>query len=163
MRHLNVLLVGKGFEQARTTLARLAEFGCRYQCASSLPEADCLVREQRFDLVLNGIYVDSHEICSLREALRGAPTTLLYAYEVEDGFWWILGLDRGRPCLGDVPAIPSSQFLRALDLVLAGIQSDGMALPKILTWLCSPEPRLPEVISSRTAVRQPQVLRAVAH
>ena len=162
MRNLRVLLVGRGFERATTTLSRLAQRGCRYQCASSLPEADRLVREQTFDLVLNGIYVDPHDTCSLRESLRGAPTTLLYSYEVEDGFWWILGLDKGRPCTGDVPAIAPGEFWRALDLVLEELTAGGRVLPRILTWLCSGEPRRPEAVSSARAALQPQALRATA-
>src|SRR5262245_1657170 len=119
MRHLKVLLVGKGFEQARTTLSRLAERKCQYQYVSTLVEAVCRVREQRFDLVLNAIYVDDRDRGPLRDILRNARTTLLYSYEVEDGFWWILDLDRGRPCVGEAPAIPSRDFSRVIDLVLA--------------------------------------------
>jgi hypothetical protein len=167
MRNLKVLLVGRGFEQARTTLSRLAQYGCRYQCASSLPEADRLVREQTFDLVLNGIYADSHDdghdVCSLREALRGAPTTFLYSYEVEDGFWWILGLDRGRPCVGEVPAIPPGEFRQVLDLVLTELTVNRTVLPILLTWLCSGEPRLPETASNGTPELESRVLRATAH
>jgi hypothetical protein len=162
MRNLRVLLVGRGFEQAKTTVSHLAKCGCRYQYASSLPEADRLVREQTFDLVLNGIYEDSHDDCSLREALHGAPTTLLYSYEVEDGFWWILGLDRGRPCVGEAPAIAPGEFSRVLDLVLAELTADGTVLPGILTWLSSGEPCLPEAISSGTAPLQPRMLRATS-
>jgi hypothetical protein len=162
MRYLKVLLVGRGFETAITTLSHLAECGCRYQCAGSLFEADRLVREQTFDLVLNAIYADSHNVCSLRDALRGAPTTLLYSYEVDEGFWWILGLDRGRPCVGEAPAIPQIEFPRVLDLVLAELRANGTVLPRMLTWFSSREPRLHEAISSRTEGLQTRALRAVA-
>jgi hypothetical protein len=162
MRNLKVLLVGRGFEQATTTLSRLAKCRCRYQYASSLQEADRLVREQTFDLVVNGIYVNTHDVCSLREALQGEPTTLLYSYEVEDGFWWILGLDRGRPCVGEVPAIPPGEFSRVLDLLLAELTSERTVLPRILTWLNSEEARLPEAISSGAPALQPRILRATA-
>jgi hypothetical protein len=162
MRNLRVLLVGRGFEQAKTTVSHLAKCGCRYQYASSLPEADRLVREQTFDLVLNGIYEDSHDVCSLRKALRGAPTTLLYSYEVEDGFWWILGLDRGRPCVGEAPAIPPCEFSLLLDLILPELTAERTVLPRISTWLNSEESRLPDTISSGTETLQPQMLRATA-
>jgi hypothetical protein len=161
-KNLKVLLVGRGFEQARTTLSRLTELGCRYQCASSLSEADRLVREQRFDLVLNGIYVESHNVCSLREALRGTPATLLYSYEVEDGFWWILGLDRGRPCVGEAPAVPSSDFSRALDVVLAALVSGSRGLPKLLTGFSCGEARLPRTATTEISAFEPEALHATA-
>ena len=160
MRNLKVLVVGRGFEQARTMPSHLTEHGCRYQCASSLPEAERLVGEQPFDLVLNAIFEDSHKLCSLREALRGKPTTFLYSYEVEDGFWWILGLDRGRPCVGEAPAIPQSEFRQVLDLVLAELTAYGAVLPRIETWFSTGEPRLAETASSRTEGLQPRALRA---
>ena len=162
MRNLKVLLVGRGFERATTTLSHLAKRGCRYQCAGSLPEADLLVREQTFDLVLNGIYVDRHTTCSLSESLRGAPTTLLYSYEVEDGFWWILGLDRGRPCTGEAPAIAPSEFSRVLDLVLAELAVGGTVLPRILTRLCSGDRGFPGAGSSGGTPLHPVALRATA-
>lgn len=160
MRNLKVLLVGKGFEQARTTLSHLTKHGCRYQCVCSLGEAERLVGDQAFDLVLNAIYADSPNVCSLREVLRGKPTTLLYSYEVDEGFWWILGLDKGRPCVGETPAIPHIEFSRVLDLILAELTAYGAVLPKIGTWLSSREPHLPEATSSRTAEPQPRALRA---
>jgi CheY-like chemotaxis protein len=160
MRNLKVLLVGRGFEQAKTTLSHLAECGCQYQCASSLPDATRLVREQTFDLVLDAIYEDGHNISSLREALRGAPTTLLYSHEVEDGFWWILGLDRGRPCVGEAPAITPGEFSQVLDLVLAELMADGTVMARILRWLSSIEPRLPEARIGQKVTFLPAQVRA---
>jgi hypothetical protein len=141
MRHLKVLLIGKGFEQARTTLSRLVERGCQYQSVSTLPEAVQLAGEERFDLVLNAIYMDAQDGSQLRDALRRARTTLLYSYEVEDGFWWILGLDRGRPCVGEAPAIPSGEFSQAIDLVLTDLAAGSAVLPGISTWFSSRKSR----------------------
>jgi hypothetical protein len=137
MRHLKVLLVGKGFEQAKTTLSFLVARGCRYQCVSTLLEAVRMVREEKFDLVLNAIYGDRHDRGQLYDALCATRTTLLYSYEVEDGFWWILGLDKGRPCVGEVPAIPSSEFSRAIDLIVAELATGSSVLPEISTRFAS--------------------------
>jgi hypothetical protein len=131
MRHLKVLLVGKGFEQAKTMLSRFEDRGCRYRCVGTLVEAVDLVRDQRFDLVLNAIYVDDCDGRQLREALLGSRATLLYSYEVEDGFWWILGLDKGRPCVGEAPAISSSEFSRAIDLIVTELEAGCSVVPRI--------------------------------
>jgi hypothetical protein len=86
----------------------------------------------------------------------------LYSYEVEDGFWWILGLDRGRPCVGEAPAIPSGEFHRALDLVLATLSSGGRGLPKILTGFFCGENRMLRTIAGETPAYEPEALHATA-
>jgi hypothetical protein len=156
MKHLKVLLVGRGLEKSIALLSRLARHGCQYQSATPLWEANRLIRKQVFDLVLNGISEGSHNARSLREALREMPTTLLYSCPVEEGCWWIICQDRGTQCLGEAPAIRNREFFEALDLIIEELAADRMVLPRISTWLSCAEPHVTQTQELRS-VSQPKV------
>jgi hypothetical protein len=140
MRALRVLLIGTSLERAGALVSHLARWQCQYEFANSTKEAMRLLSEHIFDLVLDATHREKGSpLSSFRAVLERTTTTLLYSYAVEDGCWWLLGLDRGKPCLWDAPALHPSELFAVLDAILEELAAGRPALPRISRELSSSE------------------------
>ncbi len=102
--------------------ARLKDSACEVQFASSCYEAKALVSNHGFDLVLGEFGLRDDSSSSLAAALTGSSTTLVYAYPVEAGCWWLPAVKNGELCWGS-QAMRPSEFIDFLDDTLREIKS----------------------------------------
>ncbi len=94
--------------------ARLKKRGCELHLTSSCMEANALVRNQRFDLVLSEFRLADGSAYPLAAALIGSNTTLVYSYPVETGCLWLPAVKNGQSCWGSL-AMQSSEFIAFID------------------------------------------------
>ena len=118
---LRVLLIGEGSGSFSGIIRRLEKTGCRCQFANSYAEAQRLVEEEAFELVLSAIPPREKAMSLLTMALAGTHANVFYAHPVEDSCWWLPVLRDGLQCFG-APALRPSEFTRLLDRVVGGIQ-----------------------------------------
>ncbi len=103
--------------------ARLNKWACETHFASTWKEANELVSNQRFDLVLSEFGVwDGSRSYQLESSLIGSNATLVYSYPVETSCWWLPAVKHGQSCWGSLAMRPS-EFFGFLDEVLKEIRS----------------------------------------
>jgi len=116
-----VLLIGEGSGSFAGIIRRLEKSGCRCQVANSYAEAQHLVEEDGFELVLSVIPPRENAMSLLTVALAGTHANIFYAHRVEDGCWWLPVLRDGLQCFG-APALRPSEFTNLLDRVVLEIR-----------------------------------------
>ncbi|MGD0966165.1 MAG: hypothetical protein ABSA57_19985 [Candidatus Acidiferrales bacterium] len=120
-------------------VARLSNWECKIYIADSCKEADALIRNQKFDLVLSEFRLSDGSPYPLAELLIGSNTTLIYCYPVENGCWWLPAVKKGESCWGSLAMRPS-EFIGFLDGILREIRSRTTAISDELSErLCSKE------------------------
>ncbi len=122
---LRVLLIAESPGSLSVTIRRLEGSGCRCSVARSYGEARFLAQTETFELVLGAIPPRGNALSSLIEALAGTQANLFYAYQVEDGCWWLPAFRNGARCLG-APAFRPAEFAAMLERLLEEIR-EGQA------------------------------------
>jgi len=102
--------------------ARLKKWACEIHFASSCKEANALVRNHRFDLVLSEFRLWDGSAYPLAALLIGSNTTLVYSYPVETGCWWLPAVKDGQSSWGSL-AMQPSEFMGFLDDSIKEIRS----------------------------------------
>jgi len=108
-----VLLIGEGFRSAFSLFARLKQWGCNYEVASTFREALCMVHGRRYDVVVSNIDLPDGRGHSLVSTLVQQTENLFLCLRLEHGSLWLPAIVRGKRCLG-VPALRAGQFGRML-------------------------------------------------
>jgi hypothetical protein len=116
---VNVLFLSEGANNSFHLRRHLEQFGCRCQVANCVEEGLVLVDRESFDLLLSTHRV--HLASALIARLEHSVCSAFYRLEVEDGFWWVPILERGRKCLG-LPALRAAEFVDAIDRIIAKAQ-----------------------------------------
>jgi hypothetical protein len=117
-RPLTVLVVTDGTQNAPALLGYLQTCGCDVSSAASFQQAAEMLSTRRFALVLSEFILSDFTASRLTPLLRGAATTMFFSHAVEDDFWWMLVLYRGKDLWGE-PAMRETQFKAFLDNILS--------------------------------------------
>ena len=103
-------------------VARLKNWTCDIHFASSCKEANALVSNQRFDLVLSEFRLWDGSAYPLADLLIGSNTTLVYSYPVETSCWWLPAVKNGQLVWGS-SAMRPSEFISFLEDTVREIRS----------------------------------------
>jgi hypothetical protein len=117
-----ILLIAASPMGVSFLVARLKKWTCEIHFASSCKEANTLVSNQRFDLVLSEFRLRDGGSYPLADLLIGTNTSLVYSYSVENGCWWLPAVKNGQSCWGSLAMRPS-EFIGFLDEILKEIGS----------------------------------------
>lgn len=123
----NVLFLSEGANNSFHLRRHLEQFGCRCLVANCVEEGLVLVDRENIDLLLSTHRV--HLASALVARLEHSACSAFYRLEVEDGFWWVPILARGRKCLG-LPALRAAEFVDAIDRIVAGARLRNSAKAK---------------------------------
>ena len=102
-------------------IARLNNSECKIHFATSCKEANALVSNRRFDLLLSDFRLSYSSPYPMAHLLIGSNTTLVYSYPVESGCWWLPAVKKGQSCWGSLATRPS-EFIGFLDDILKEIR-----------------------------------------
>ena len=117
-----VLLIAGDPRGVSVLAARLAKRPCEIHSCLSRREASAFVSNQRFDLVISELRMWDRSSDPLATSLLGSRTTLVYAYPVETGCWWLPAVKNGQSCWGSL-ALRHREFVGFLDETLKEIAS----------------------------------------
>src|SRR5437016_4409456 len=112
-----VLLVGDGARNASILQDHLQRKGCDIFFAASCKEAQKILREHHYDLVLSEFILSDGTAYQLMSCLRGTDTTMFFSNAVEDGCWWLNAIYEGED-RSEEPGMRPAQFGIVLDKIL---------------------------------------------
>jgi CheY-like chemotaxis protein len=110
----DVLLVGQNLHGAQTLTERLRRWGFKWQRANRIRTALDLLGSRPFDLMLSNTSLRDGTGFGFLVALADLPVTLFLCSPVENTCFWLPAMDGGKECLGLLPALRPSEFVRAL-------------------------------------------------
>lgn len=126
---IRVLLLGK--HTASSVLFRHFErYDCECSFAGTVGEGLDLGRTKEFDFVLS--------TCRMSEAMEivlssgSANCSAFCAFPVEESYWWLPLINKGRKCMGE-PALRPREFAELLDRMLDDIHRNGSISEEKLT------------------------------
>lgn len=119
---VDVLLVGESAGSFSHIVERLEKNGCRCRIANSYEEAQRLLTQETFELVLSVIAPRANAISLLADRLIGTHASVYYAQPVEDGCWWLPALRCGQRCFG-TPALRPSEFAGLLGQLVQEVRT----------------------------------------
>jgi hypothetical protein len=117
-----VLLIAGNPTGVSILAARLEKRACEIHSCLSRTEANAFVSNQQFDLVISELRMWDRSSDPLATSLLGSRTTLVYAYPVETGWWWLPAVRNGQSCWGSL-AMRHREFVGFLDETLEEIAS----------------------------------------
>jgi len=115
-----VLLIAGDPRGVSILAARLEKRACEIHSCLSRREANAFVSNQQFDLVISELRMWDRSSDPLATSLLGSRTTLVYAYPVETGCWWLPAVKNGQSCWGSL-AMRHREFVGFLDATLKEI------------------------------------------
>ena len=119
-RPIRVLLLGSHTPSA-ALLRHFERHECECSFANTIEESRQLFRTRGFDLVLS--------TCRMSDALQmicspgRGNLTAFCALPVEEGYWWLPLMNKGRKSMGE-PALRPKEFADVLDRLLEEIRRD---------------------------------------
>ena len=134
----NVLLVGQGFQCARTLMDKLHRWKFQSHFASNMRAASDLLGSHRVDLVLSQTYLSDGTGVGLLAALAHLPVTAFLCLPVENSCLWLPAIDLGKKCLG-LPALRPLELARTLEPMARCLSTSTQASYSQLTALVAGE------------------------
>jgi hypothetical protein len=141
---VDVLLIGESVGSFSHIVERLEKSGCRCRFANSYEEAQQLLADETFELVLSVIAPHANSISSLADRLVGTHASVYYAQPVEDGCWWLPALRLGQRCFG-TPALRPSEFAGVLGQLVQEVRTGHRSeLKPVVRMFVLPDERRPQ-------------------
>lgn len=112
-----VLLVGDRARNSPILQDHLQRRGCAIFFAASCKEAQKILRERHYDLVLSEFMLSDGSAYQLMPCLRGTDTTMFFSTAVESGCWWLNAIFEGEDRT-EKPGMRPAQFGIVLDKIL---------------------------------------------
>lgn len=112
-----VLLVGDRARNSPILQDHLQRRGCAIFFAASCKEAQKILRERHYDLVLSEFMLSDGSAYQLMPCLRGTDTTMFFSNAVENGCWWLNAIFEGEDRT-EKPGMRPAQFGIVLDKIL---------------------------------------------
>jgi hypothetical protein len=126
---VRVLLLRECARGSSHLLWHLGQRGCHCCFAASAEEAVALFQQYKFHLIFSASPV--HQATRMVSLLGRSNCSVLCAYSVERGCWWLPLMNGGQKCFG-APALLPSQFAGVLDQKLKEIRVRHFTAPKRL-------------------------------
>ena len=113
---VEVLFLSQGTNSYARLQRHLEEIGCRCRVANCAEHGLALIDQQAFDLLLSTHPV--HLGSALIARLEDSSCSVFYRLPVEDGWWWVPIVERGKKCLG-APALRPEEFVETVDRIVS--------------------------------------------
>ncbi len=114
---LKILLVGPSLGMSPFFAQRLRQQGYECSAAACYRDAEHLIHESTFDLVLSEMHLAEGSAHPLMARLEGSAATVFFRVDVHHGCWWLPALEFGRVVWG-APALRQEEFRRELERLL---------------------------------------------
>lgn len=109
----SALLVGKNLSRSPRLMEWLRDRGVDCSSVMSCLEAEALLRDHSFDLVLSELCPTNSCATHLVQLLSGTGASLFFSLPVEESCWWLPAVAQGEPCFGS-PALRPHAFSESL-------------------------------------------------
>ena len=113
-----ILLVGDGARNAPILQDNLQKRGCDIFFAASCKEAQKMLQEGHYDLVLSEFMLSDGTAYQLMPCILDTNTTMFFSNVVEDGCWWMNAIYKGH-ARTEEPGMRPAQFRIVLDEILS--------------------------------------------
>jgi hypothetical protein len=135
-----VLLVGDNARNSPILQDHLRRRGGGIFFATSCKEAQKILEERHYDLVLSEFLLSDGTAYQLVPCLRGTDTTMFFSNAVEDGCWWLNAVFEGEDRTeepGMHPRSSESSSTKSCSTGLSGIPMNLCANPvRIAATIC---------------------------
>ncbi len=119
-RPIQVLLLGD-HAPSEALLKHFERHACECSFANTIEESREFFRTREFDLVLSTCRVS--DALQIIRSPEGGSFTAFCAFPVEEGYWWLPLMNKGRKSMGE-PALRPKEFAGVLDRILEEIRRD---------------------------------------